>query len=336
MKRSILGLMYLIQGMRQTDIDVDARLASIGLKADAFDPSSTIHPSVERNIQNVIAKDVDPLVGLMVGQHYALAGYGPLLMLLVTSQTVYHAVQNGVRFQALTHLSGILNSEVNGNEAALTYEPLELRSETDFFRAQCEISGTYKFVKDIYQMVGLDVPPIRVQLPFEKPEDSSTLEKYQEFYGNDIHFGADRAGFWFDQNLLDFNLPSADVITFRIYESKCIDEIARLNAQENVINPLIDRVQNYLELQQGVMPTMSEIAQALDIPERTLRHQLQQLNTSYKQIREQLIKHKALRLIEYKEYSIEVIAEMLGYSEPAAFNHAFKRWFGQSPRQYGK
>nr|EKV3767548.1 helix-turn-helix transcriptional regulator [Acinetobacter baumannii] len=22
--------------------------------------------------------------------------------------------------------------------------------------------------------------------------------------------------------------------------------------------------------------------------------------------------------------------------EPAAFNHAFKRWFGQSPRQYGK
>ena len=57
---------------------------------------------------------------------------------------------------------------------------------------------------------------------------------------------------------------------------------------------------------------------------------------SYKEIREQLIKHKALRLIEYKEYSIEVIAELLGYSEPAAFNHAFKRWFGYSPRQYFK
>jgi len=49
-----------------------------------------------------------------------------------------------------------------------------------------------------------------------------------------------------------------------------------------------------------------------------------------------LIKNKALKLIEYKEYSIEVIAELLGYSEPAAFNHAFKRWFGQSPRQYSK
>ena len=40
--------------------------------------------------------------------------------------------------------------------------------------------------------------------------------------------------------------------------------------------------------------------------------------------------------MEYNEYSIEMIAELLGYSEPAAFNHAFKRWFGQSPRQYTK
>lgn len=99
---------------------------------------------------------------------------------------------------------------------------------------------------------------------------------------------------------------------------------------------LVQRVQDYLELQTGGMPTMFETAQALNIPERTLRHQLQQLNTSYKQIREKIIKDKALRLMEYNEYSIEMIAELLGYSEPAAFNHAFKRWFGQSPRQYTK
>ena len=99
---------------------------------------------------------------------------------------------------------------------------------------------------------------------------------------------------------------------------------------------MVQRVKDYLELQQGSMPSMAETAHALQIPERTLRHQLQQLNTSYKQIREQLMKDRALHLMEYQEYSIEMIAELLGYSEPAAFNHAFKRWFGYSPRQYGK
>jgi AraC-like DNA-binding protein len=87
-------------------------------------------------------------------------------------------------------------------------------------------------------------------------------------------------------------------------------------------------------MQNGVIPTMSETACALNIPERTLRHQLQQLQTSYKEIRERLIKQKAIKFIENSTYSIEQVAEMLGYSEPAAFNHAFKRWFGRSPRQY--
>jgi uncharacterized protein (DUF2164 family) len=35
MKRS-LGLMYLIQGMRNAGIDVDSRLADIGIKVDSF------------------------------------------------------------------------------------------------------------------------------------------------------------------------------------------------------------------------------------------------------------------------------------------------------------
>ena len=56
MKRSILGLMYLIQGMRNAGIDVDTRLASIGIKLDAIDPNSIIHDSLEWDIQYVIGK----------------------------------------------------------------------------------------------------------------------------------------------------------------------------------------------------------------------------------------------------------------------------------------
>lgn len=47
MKRSALGLIYLIQGMRNAGIDVDSRLADIGIKVDSLDPSSTIHDSLE-------------------------------------------------------------------------------------------------------------------------------------------------------------------------------------------------------------------------------------------------------------------------------------------------
>ncbi|OTG62885.1 AraC family transcriptional regulator [Acinetobacter sp. ANC 3903] len=327
--------MYLIQGMRKAGVAVDQKLQAIGLRADAFDPGSIIHPSLEWDVLKVIGQDVAPEKGLFIGQHYALAGYGPLLMLLVTSENVRTALEQGIRYQALTHLTGVLSLKYTAQKVALCYAPEDLNSDLGLLRAQCEISGTYKFIQDLYKMMGLSVPQMHIELPFAQPENLQALDIYHDYYGAELQFAAEYAEFWFDADVLNVQIPSADKMTFKIYESKCIAELERLKVDE-LAPSLVQRVKDYLELQQGVMPTMAETAQALQIPERTLRHQLQQLQSSYKQIREQLIKDKALRLIEYKEYSIEMIAELLGYSEPAAFNHAFKRWFGHSPRQYFK
>ncbi len=328
--------MYLIHGMRNAGIDVDSRLSSIGIKADALDPSSIIHPSLESDILKVVGDGVAPEKGLFVGQHYSLAGYGPLLMLLVTSKTVNEAIHKGIQYQSLTYLYGVLGLEQGNHQVALTYQPVDLETEMGLLRAQCEISGTHKFLDDIYRMMGLSSLSVKIDLPFEQSKDPHILKQYHDYYGANLHFGCEKAAFWINEDVMQLPIPSADLITHRVYEAKCIAEIERLNIEEQKVAPLIQMVNDYLELQQGIIPSMAEVSQALNIPERTLRHQLQQLNTSYKEIREKLIMNKALRLIEYKEYSIEMIAELLGYSEPAAFNHAFKRWFGQSPRQYGK
>ncbi len=335
MKRSILGLMYLIQGMRKAGVDVDAKLQSIGLRADALDTSSIIHPSLEWDILKVIGEDVEPEMGLFIGQHYALAGYGPLLMLLVTSPDIATALEKGIQYQGLTHLSGKLSLQHSTRHIALCYQPNDLHSSLGVLRAQCEISGTFKFIQDLYKMMGMSAPRIRIELPFAQPQQSEVLQTFYDYYGQDIVFNQPQAAFWFDDAVLTARIPSADAVTFSSYEAKCVIELERLKLEDDAPS-VVQRVKDYLELQQGSMPSMAETAHALQIPERTLRHQLQQLNTSYKQIREDLIKDKALRLIEYQEYSIEMIAELLGYSEPAAFNHAFKRWFGQSPRQYTK
>jgi AraC-like DNA-binding protein len=327
--------MYLVQGMRKAGIDVDAKLQSIGLRIDALDATSVIHPSLEWDVLKVIGEDVAPEKGLYIGQHYALAGYGPLLMLLVTSPDIRTVLDQGIRFQQLTHLTGRLSLQVADRQMALCYQPQDIHTALGLLLAQCEISGTYKFIRDLYKMMGLASPQVRIDLPFQAPQDPEQLAVYLDYYGSQVKFGAASACFWFDESVFDVKIPSADPITFRLYESKCIAELERLMSDEDAPS-LIQRVQDYLELQTGLMPSMAETAQALNVPERTLRHQLQQLNTSYKQIREDIIKDKALRLMEYKEYSIEMIAELLGYSEPAAFNHAFKRWFGQSPRQYTK
>ena len=327
--------MYLIQAMRKAEIDVDQQLSSIGLSADALDSTAIIHPRLERDVLKVLGQNIAPERGLYIGQHYALAGYGPLLMLLVTSDTIRTALEKVIAYQPLTHLTAKLSLKFQNHQVALCYDAPDLTDELNMLRAQSELAGTYKFIRELYKKMGLSVPQLKVELPFVPPENSEILSIYQAYYGAEIVFSQQQAAFWFDEAVLDIKIPSADQMTFRIYDYKCKAEMKRL-LQEPALPDLVERVHDYLDLQHGSIPTMAETAQALHIPERTLRHQLQQLNSSYKQIREQLIKEKALRLIEYQEYTIEMIAELLGYSEPAAFNHAFKRWFGRSPRQYSK
>ncbi|ENW07688.1 AraC family transcriptional regulator [Acinetobacter beijerinckii] len=337
MKRSILGLMYLIQGMRHVGIDVDERLINMGIHADALDPSSIIPDQIEWDILQHISQDISSEQGLFIGQHYALAGYGPFLMLLVTSKNLNTALLNGVQFQKLTHLFGSLELNVQQDFIHLLYQPIDLDTHLGQFRAQCEISGTYKFLQDIFKMMGLDIPSIQIELPFKKPKNSELLFAYQDYYGVDVKFGCHQAAFILENTqILDMKIPSADALTYRIYEEKCLEDIKRFEKSADFKFTIVEYVEDYLEMQKGVIPTMSETACALNIPERTLRHQLQQMQTSYKEIRERLIKQKAIKFIENSSYSIEQVAEMLGYSEPAAFNHAFKRWFGRSPRQYNR
>ena len=335
MKRSILGLVYLIQGMRKAGLEVDPKLHAVGLRAEALESSAVIHPTLEWNLLQVVGKNVNPALGLWIGQHYNLVGYGPLLMLLVTSSRVEVALQKAVEYQRLTHLTGELSLRIESERVGLCYVPEQLNTDLGLLRAHCEISSTFKFLSDLYKTMGLKVPKLAIELPFFAPETDELMENYARVYGDHLLFDRGEAIFWCDRTVLDKAIPSADAMTFKAYEHKCVSQMNRLQLDEK--EPLLlQRVYDYLELQQGMLPTMAQTAQVLQIPERTLRHQLQQLGSSYKDIREQIMKDKALELIEYKEYSIEMIAELLGYSEPAAFNHAFKRWFGQSPRQYHK
>ena len=53
--------------------------------------------------------------------------------------------------------------------------------------------------------------------------------------------------------------------------------------------------------------------------------------TSFGEVLDRLRHREALRYLADGTVSLQQIAWLLGYSEPGAFNHAFKRWTGTSP-----
>jgi len=79
---------------------------------------------------------------------------------------------------------------------------------------------------------------------------------------------------------------------------------------------------------------MSEIARQLGLSERTLLRRLAEEGVSYQDLVEQVRKAAAGRSLDESTLAIGETAYLLGYSEPAAFHRAFKRWYAMTPEHF--
>ncbi len=80
--------------------------------------------------------------------------------------------------------------------------------------------------------------------------------------------------------------------------------------------------------------TASAISRKLFMSERTLARRLEQRGTSFRILKQEVIEEIAKLLLKAPNIPITQIALRLGYSEPAAFVHAFKKRTGKAPRDY--
>ena len=189
--RSILGLIYMVQGLKQMGEDPEPVLARHGLTLAQLDPSTRIERSREMRIYADLAETVkDPLVGLKLGGFYGLAGYGPLIMLLMTCATAYEAFQIGIRYQGLTYLFGTLRFEPGDKLSALVLTPMPMTPHAFRFRVDGEVSGTYKLVRDMQLTLGVDIHAERIDMPYPRPPEAADYEAY---FGCPVRFGETEA-----------------------------------------------------------------------------------------------------------------------------------------------
>lgn len=80
---------------------------------------------------------------------------------------------------------------------------------------------------------------------------------------------------------------------------------------------------------------VEDIAQRLGLSSRTLQRNLKAENTSFKEQVQAVQKAMAVSYLQLN-LSTEEIADLLGYTEVAAFSRAFKKWLGMTVTDYRK
>ena len=79
--------------------------------------------------------------------------------------------------------------------------------------------------------------------------------------------------------------------------------------------------------------SMDAVAQKLEISRQTLFRQLKAEGTTFEKVLDELRHQLALQYLRGRKASVNETAYLVGFSEPAAFSRAFKRWTGVNPRE---
>lgn len=157
------------------------------------------------------------------------------------------------------------------------------------------------------------------------------ISEYQRIFQTDLKFAMPFNRLAFNAAYLDWPVLSSNANLLSFFEQQADAMLGTLNGGDRYTQKVAYLIAEHLK---GELPKIDAIASELSISIRHLQRELQAEGTSFQKLLDQTRQELALRYLKDPTFSIHDIAFLLGFSAPSAFNRAFKRWTGKTPRCY--
>lgn len=168
---------------------------------------------------------------------------------------------------------------------------------------------------------------LEVHLAYPAPAYSA---EYDRVFGCPVTFGSDWSALRLDPRIASWPVALQPRYVFGVLTERADGLLNELEGART----LRDRVEGVLLplLHTGEV-TADAVARALGFSRQTLFRRLKAEDLTYEQVLDGLRHRMALHYLRGRRASVNETAYLVGYSEPAAFSRAFKRWTGRSPRE---
>jgi AraC-like DNA-binding protein len=242
----------------------------------------------------------------------------------ITSRTLGEAIERWIRFWRLVHRDQTTRLTLDGEEARLS----------TVFISNAELDRSSFVSWELFLMLRLaswliDKPLLLDRLYFECPTPPDP-EDYNDMFPARHYFCS-------NENCIVFNRRFLDMPVVRSPDNvpDFVANLPHLMSVQRVDLSLTAQIRRMLQAAENVDAlTLSVVAQLLSRSEDTVRRHLRVEGSQFSEIKESVRRDRAVYHLQCLKTPINQIAYMLGFSEPSAFNRAFKRWTGQTPGDY--
>jgi AraC-like DNA-binding protein len=267
----------------------------------------------------------DPALGLHAATELRPGDFDALEFAAMSSGTVLESILTVNRHLRLLHDAADFTLEVDGATAKWRFR----------FSASCELSPqAAEYVMGILVVLGREHAGPRFgqggEARFVHARPRSIVE-HKRILRMDVRFGQ-------SDNVLV--LPAGEIQRPLLKSGPALKSVLERMLGERLrqIPPFDDlpaRLRGLLaaELQNGT-PTLEHLAGKLQVSSRTIRRYLDDLGTTHRDLLRGLRKELAMQYLRDRSLRVSEVALLLGYSEPTAFQRAFRRWTGATVAQF--
>jgi AraC-like DNA-binding protein len=204
------------------------------------------------------------------------------------------------------------------------YTANPLLIESGFARNVC---GARALAASIPGFANLKFPKA---IRFTHTEPSYRAE-YDRIFGVPLFFGSHMNALLVDEAILNMKLPRTNPYLSEIMSARAEELLKSLESSKTTRG----RVENLLiPILHSGEASIDTIAVKLGLSRQTLFRKLKAEGITFEKVLDELRHKLALHYLGEKKISVNETAYLVGFSEPAAFSRAFKRWTGSSPRTY--
>ncbi|HVU04321.1 MAG TPA: AraC family transcriptional regulator [Polyangiaceae bacterium] len=309
------------RGVRRADL-----LDATGLGEAALgDPDGRIPLACLYDLVEAIGQATgDPAIGLEMPLGLEVDALDVLGFLFITSATFGDALGRMLRYQRIWNEGERIDLRVDGERVRMTYDPFGPFRPAHVLMAQAAICD-----------FAVNTPRFVPGVAFEschfrhtRPNDPS---RYESVLKLPVEFSAAHDEVRFARSMLDVPIPDANAMLCAFFERHASEKLSEL---PGAAERLVDRLRRLIrrQLPDGGVKA-ADLAPKLHMSPRTLQRRLQDEGTSLQAELDRVRRQQALYFLE-NGTAIAELSWLLGYAEPSAFHHAFKRWTGTSPEAW--
>jgi len=197
----------------------------------------------------------------------------------------------------------------------------QLLTESAFARTVTSVRAMWSSIPELARLTF----PKAIRFTHKEP---GYRAEYDRIFGAPIFFNSNMNALSLDEEFLKVSLPRTNPHLSKALTAHAEELLKNLESSKTTRS----EVEKLLtaNLQSGAT-SVDVIARQLGMSRQTLFRRLKAEGVTFEKVFDELRHRMAVKYLEDKKLSVNETAYLVGFSDQAAFSHAFKRWTGHSP-----